>query len=315
MDPGNDEQGPSDRRQLRYDYRSLLSDAAARKKEYLTGSSSLLLEDLERANTLFNQVTTTDEGVLDSRFLVLSADISAQRAHHMRIDSAAFDSLEYIEKLRDILYAGTGNADEQQMSGAKPDWAAIGSIASRFSRRAPRFSYIYGPLMTEVKERKRNTEGRRRADVGKAGRQQEAQIETMGESDVKKQENQTTKLVQKVHRILTKVGPINLFQLVINPQSFAQSVENIFYVSFLIRDGKAFIDDESGQPMIEACEPPQQGDYLSGLTKKQLIFSLDQSTWQEIIDVYGITECIIPQRRSKIGADGLSQVSSQVLLK
>ncbi|KAJ1964587.1 hypothetical protein GGI12_001330 [Dipsacomyces acuminosporus] len=136
----------------------------------------------------------------------------------------------------------------------------------------------------------------------------------MEESDVKKQENQTTKLVQRVHRILTKVGPINLFKLVINPHSFAQSVENIFYVSFLIRDGKAFINDETGQPMIEACEPPQQGDYQSGLTKKQLIFSLDQETWREIIDVYSITECAIGQRRSKVGPDGLSQISSQVPL-
>ncbi|KAJ2877526.1 hypothetical protein H4R27_006178, partial [Coemansia aciculifera] len=137
-------------------------------------------------------------------------------------------------------------------------------------------------------------------------------IETMGESDVKRQENQTTKLVKTVHKILTQVGPINLFQLVINPASFSQSVENIFYVSFLIRDGRAFIDDQSGQPMIEACEPPQQDDYQSGLTKKQLIFSLDQSTWREIIDVYAIDESIIPSRVARLNASGLSQISSQV---
>ncbi|KAJ2015782.1 hypothetical protein GGI01_001913 [Coemansia sp. RSA 376] len=297
-----------DRRSLRHNYRNLLSDAVTRKNEYMTDSGSLLLEDLERANSLFNKVDRTVEGILDSRFLILSADIGAQRAHQLRIDSAAFDALEYIEKVREKLY----NPDEQHIPGSKPNWAAMGNIAARFSRRAPRFSYIYGPLMTEPKERRRIKTGTKRDNAALAASRQEARIETMGESDVKRQENQTTKLVKTVHKILREVGPINLFQLVINPTSFSQSVENIFYVSFLIRDGKAYIDDQSGQPMIEACEPPQQDDYQSGLTKKQLIFSLDQATWREIIDVYAIDESIIPSRVARLDASGLSQISSQV---
>ncbi|KAJ2819618.1 hypothetical protein FBU31_005470 [Coemansia sp. 'formosensis'] len=304
----NEELSQADRRSLRHNYRNLLSDAVTRKNEYMTDNGSLLLEDLERANSLFGKVDRTPEGLLDSRFLSLSADIGAQRAHQLRIDSAAFDALEYIEKVREGLYAASGNAEEQLV----PNWAAMGNIAARFSRRAPRFSCVYGPLMTEPKERRRIKTGNKRDNAALKASRQEAQIETMGESDIKRQENQTTKLVKTVHKILTQVGPINLFQLVINPASFSQSVENIFYVSFLIRDGKAFIDDQSGQPMIEACEPPQQDDYQSGLTKKQLIFSLDQSTWREIIDVYAIDGSIIPSRVSKLDANGLSQLSSQV---
>ena len=47
-------------------------------------------------------------------------------------------------------------------------------------------------------------------------------------------------------------GPMNFFEFVINPDSFSQSVENIFYLSFLIRDGKAkiFIDEKDGQPYV-----------------------------------------------------------------
>ncbi|KAJ1795544.1 hypothetical protein LPJ56_007344 [Coemansia sp. RSA 2599] len=307
----NDRQSETERRQLRHNYRSLLSDAATRKKEYLADDGTLLLDDLERANSLFNKVKSTTEGILDSRFLILSADIGAQRAHQMRIDSTAFDSLEYIERLREMLFVrGAGGADEQQLQGAASDWGRVGCVAQRFTREAPRFSCIYGPLMTERKERKRAE--RRPVDRSRQTAVRESRIESVDESDIKKQENQTTKLVRKVHGILTRTGPVNLFHLVINPESFAQSVENIFFVSFLIRDGKAYIDDQSGQPMIEACEPPQQDDYQKGLTRKQLIFSLDQSTWREIIDVYDITESAIPTRVSKQGADGLSQVASQV---
>ncbi|KAJ2615903.1 hypothetical protein H4S08_001015 [Coemansia sp. RSA 1365] len=305
------EQSILERRQLRHGYRSLLSDAAARKKEYLEDGGSLLLEDLDRANDLFSAVQGTAEGVLDSRFLVMSADIGARRAHMMRIDSAAFDSLEYVEKVREVLYGPGRSADEQQMAGTPPDWAAVGTVAARFSRQPPRLSYIFGPLMVAAKERRR-AEGARRRDRASLSGTQQALIETMAEGDVKRQENQTTKLVQRVHRLMVQTGPVNLFRLVINPDSFAQSVENIFYVSFLIRDGKAYIDDSSGQPIIEACEPPQQEDYQSGLTKKQLIFALDQPTWRTIVDTYGIDRCLIPPRRSKRDDAGLSQISSQV---
>lgn len=49
-------------------------------------------------------------------------------------------------------------------------------------------------------------------------------------------------------------GNVNLFKFIINPQDFGQSVENLFYLSFLIRDGKCafFADEDTGEPVI--CE-------------------------------------------------------------
>lgn len=43
---------------------------------------------------------------------------------------------------------------------------------------------------------------------------------------------------------------LNLFKFFINPNSYSQSVENLFFLSFLIKDGKAGIEteDEAGNP-------------------------------------------------------------------
>ena len=47
---------------------------------------------------------------------------------------------------------------------------------------------------------------------------------------------------------------MNIFKFVINPHDFGQSVENLFYLSFLIRDGKCafYTDEDTGEPVI--CE-------------------------------------------------------------
>ena len=57
----------------------------------------------------------------------------------------------------------------------------------------------------------------------------------------------------KIHRILDANGEVNLFKFIINPNDFAQSVENLFYLSFLIRDGSCSLEVESGEPVICTC--------------------------------------------------------------
>ncbi|CAI7606047.1 unnamed protein product [Penicillium pancosmium] len=104
-------------------------------------------------------------------------------------------------------------------------------------------------------------------------------------------------------------GGIPLFKFCINPHSFGQSVENLFYVSFLARDGHAGISTDSRQiPTLHSANPYQPSEaQQKGIQKHQAIFSLDFDTWREIIDVFDIKESIIPHREEIEEASGTWQ--------
>ena len=96
---------------------------------------------------------------------------------------------------------------------------------------------------------------------------------------------------------MEEAGTVNLFKFVVNPNDFAQSVENIFYLSFLIRDAKVAFETENGEPVIckysykepvvtttnfstDSCEEPTDVDYEGGLKKRQIVLEFDMATWK-----------------------------------
>ncbi|KAJ5775650.1 uncharacterized protein N7511_000661 [Penicillium nucicola] len=105
-------------------------------------------------------------------------------------------------------------------------------------------------------------------------------------------------------------GGIPLFAFCINPHSFGQSVENLFYVSFLVRDGTVGVSTDSRQlPTLHHSNPyaPSEAQ-RQGIQKHQAVFSLDYETWEQLITVFNIKEPIIPHREEIEEETGMSWV-------
>ncbi|KAF2086544.1 hypothetical protein K490DRAFT_44110 [Saccharata proteae CBS 121410] len=94
---------------------------------------------------------------------------------------------------------------------------------------------------------------------------------------------------------------IPLLEWVVNPNSFGQTVENLFYTSFLIREGNAAIGkDKRGLPTLRPADPRSLNEqHQQQVQKNQAILSIDYPTWQTFIRALDLREPIIPHRNDE----------------
>ncbi|CAB4409846.1 unnamed protein product [Rhizophagus irregularis] len=289
----NPDQSKDEKRWLRKEYRNLINTTEENRLEYLRPESEGLIQNIRKANSLNRKVKNTHEATLDARLLVLTCNLGVQRARRMKLDNNSFDIDSYISKL--ITFMGGRQMDNDSDEHLELNWEAVGRLASRFTNRVPTSDFMLGPLSIETKEREKKIRHSLNKDKNSL-----KEPEQLKEKDIERQENETTRNVKMVFDILGENQPINFFEFIINPESFGQTVENLFYLSFLIRDGKVSIDDDSGQPILMLCQPPTSENYAEGLIKKQLVMEIDMNMWQELIEVYEINESVIPTRFKKI---------------
>lgn len=98
----------------------------------------------------------------------------------------------------------------------------------------------------------------------------------------------------KVYAALEKIGSFPFYHFITDPNSFAKTVENLFYVSFLIRDNRAriFIPElisSSNELYIEAIvdeggESGETGDL------NQLVMGMTFKVWRQSIEKYKIED-------------------------
>ncbi|TFK44821.1 Nse4 C-terminal-domain-containing protein [Crucibulum laeve] len=302
------DQDPEEKRAVRQNYRALTRNIEEQQTNLNDCTADDLLQALHTADNLFGKVKGPQEATLDSHLLLMASNMGAQKARAMKSGSGAFDVDDFVSKLitfmggrKPVEDAAPDDSDIEQGDdgNALLDWDRIGRKALAKSRRVPAMSFMLGPL--SIEQKKRTTANRAKLEKNK---NEERKPQELKEEDISRSENETTKNVLKLEEILEQEGKTNIFQFVVNPNDFAQSVENIFYLSFLIRDGKVAFEVDKGEPMIYICEQPSDQDYAGGLKKQQMVLEFDMDTWRRAIDVFNIRESKIPQRppaKTKLG--------------
>lgn len=181
---------------------------------------------------------------------------------------------------------GDEGSDDEDEDGDMLNWGYFGHYACLPNIGRPAVQgHLLGPLSVEKKARKIT----KRSAPFRMNQLAETRPEVIDAEDLTKQENDLAVICGKVllqlkqlhSRLQAKVselmeetmsdeeatqimhqhglrstGGVDLIRFVINPKSFGQSVENLFYVSFLIKDGKVSVDlDEDGIPSVGTYTP------------------------------------------------------------
>ncbi|KAF8586698.1 hypothetical protein K439DRAFT_1386760 [Ramaria rubella] len=313
-DPDQDIQ---EKREIRRDYRALLDETSELKANLKNVKISDIENGLVRGNRLFGKVKDTSEATLDSRYLMMASDMGAAKAKAMKSDAGGFDMDDFVSKLITYMGGRKGGLKREDSEGVEQqeedeeddddggdsllDWEKVGRLALAKSHRVPVMDFMLGPLSTEQKQRKKVNRPKFEKNKEKEQKPQQAGYPRgLTEDDIQRAENETTKNVAMIEKVLrSQTKKLNFFQFVVNPGDFGQTVENLFYVSFLIREAKCCLefDEDTGEPMIYSCKQPVQKDYDDGVRKQQIVLEMDMETWKYAIDVFKIDTCIIPNRK------------------
>ncbi|XP_058073418.1 non-structural maintenance of chromosomes element 4 homolog A-like [Magnolia sinica] len=196
--------------------------------------------------------------------------------------------------------ASRGNARNSML------WVGIGFAVSHVFRKVPGCCTMIGPVNTEMKKRKavahwkrtRPTESTHPEEVDDAGAEEKTE---------------TDKNMSTMFEILRKKRCVRLEHLVLNRSSFAQSVENIFALSFLVKDGRAAITvNENRHHFVLPRNAPSASSVASGeVSYSHFIFRFDFEDWKLMISVVGAGEELMPHRNMRNASGNSPKVPMQ----
>ncbi|KAL5015746.1 hypothetical protein ScPMuIL_005335 [Solemya velum] len=297
MDILQPQQKESERRQIRQRYRDFIEDMQKTQHDLINPESDAINERLREVDELYKPVRTAREAALDSCALAMIANYGRQKAQALHTEFVKFQPVEFAEKLVNLFgSSGAGDMGNIPFEG----WVQMGENIRPYFNRSPAFHFMAGSFEKEVQKRRPTP----KEPKDKSSKDEKDTVPTQLRSFEEQQKNEAT--TAEVERVLAQLqkyyeesekNPICFFEFILNPHSFGQTIENLFYSSFLIRDGyaKIFID-EDGLPVIEPVEKPEEETAHEKQKHHQTVVTLTPQEWKELLKVYEIKTPMIPTR-------------------
>lgn len=132
----------------------------------------------------------------------------------------------------------------------KPILRNFGDLSINYFRVTPKPTFLLGSLEKDIPKKLKKV--RQRKTNEKRIENQKTEIQELGENSNETEISTTVTEIERIYKILKRFykkykRPICLYEFMINPKSFCRTIENIFYVSFLVKDGysRIFLDKEN----------------------------------------------------------------------
>ncbi|KAF5748786.1 non-structural maintenance of chromosomes element 4 A-like [Tripterygium wilfordii] len=262
-------QGIAERRILRSKYLAVRNQINVQKPREQVADAEALLD---LANTLVISVKSqSNEGITSSEFVTCL-----------------------------LTQFGQSNMTEENTQNLIK-WKDIGLLVSPAFRKSNGCCTMLGPMDTELKQRKLVVHRKRTQPTTEKSRPEE--INDAGAEE----KTDTDKNMFTMFGILRSKKGVSLEGLILNRRSFAQTVENLFALSFLVKDGRAeIIVHENGSHFVAPRNAPAANSVKSGeVAYLHFAFRFDFKDWKLMMDVVPNGEELMPHREN-------SKLSSQM---
>ncbi|MQL80183.1 hypothetical protein Taro_012632 [Colocasia esculenta] len=248
--------------------------------------------DSDRFRSIITEVETLHQQVQKPREQVADAEALLDIANTL-VTSVRSQSNDGLTP-SDFVTAMLQNFGQQLgtiAEGTHIRWRDVGLAVSHAFRRVPGCCTMLGPMNTELKQRK-TVVHRKRTRPTESARPEELQ------NTEKEERTDTDRNMSTMFDILRRNRGVKLENLVLNRVSFAQTVENIFALSFLVKDGRAEITiDDNGYHLVVPRNAPQASAVASGeVSYNHFVFRLDFKDWKLMTNVVGTGEELMPHR-------------------
>ncbi|CAD6339008.1 unnamed protein product [Miscanthus lutarioriparius] len=298
-------QAVDDRRLLRSQYLAVKGLISDEKDEMASVDSDKFCSIINKVESLHQHVQRPREQIADAETLL---DLTASLVASVRSQSVlGITPSDFIAALlKKFGKKGGPNGENVSL-----DWARLGLATSHVFMKASGCATMVGPMKTEVKPRRVCIRKKRTARPrGSACPEQLADPSEKTKSD-------TDKNMSAIFDLLRRKKNARLEHLILNRTSFAQTVENIFALSFLVKDGRVQIKvNDEGHHFVYPRNAPAASAVASGdVVYSHFVFRFDFKDWKLMKGVVPEGEELMPHRSSEtIANTGVNHTEAEVPL-
>lgn len=330
-DDAGDDSAASERqrREIRREYRELMDKIDSTAEERGPCGSrrdEAIQQHMEQAGKLYEHVESTQETVLDAQTFKKLTNIVRNQAVDVSAQQSKFHATEYANNACATLGGGT-NDDGRNRVPAR-DWARFGAqLPAKLAetgagfralpfRRVPCLQYLLGSFNESVEEKTmKMTDKVKRINTGarkQPGENTVIKAVRPGESPVNETDERVKFTLRQLQRACRKKkGKINYFEFVVNPKDFGATIENMFYVCFLLKDYQARLSfcPDTGLPLLEHISDTSSARVGAegggaGAAKDQMLLTITMDQWKEIIATLEIKDAMLKHPDNSKGDDG-----------
>ena len=261
-------------------YRKLIDGLDQDKERACDPTDRTLGESLRVANELYDRVEKPREAALDSVVMRKMAEYGEQKAVRLKTMSTEFNPRNLERKMAELL---DGKSAWQVAREVCP--RGRGVVAPELMASALAMG---DPIEEEKPQRARRVERDNMKNVETRTAEKVAQHGNDAQ-------NRTPGTVKTIAKAVQERGQIGMWELIANPESFSQTVENLFCLSFLVKDSRVQIrrDRNHGRVM---CRPVLQP---AKKPSKQTIVTLNKTLYDRLVrDHFDGKQPVIPTREN-----------------